>query len=322
MSFRLQRHKANPLLLPDPHSDWECNNVFNPSVIRHNDLFHMHYRAQGLDWVSRIGYAVSRDGIAWNRLRQPVLEPHDGSDARGVEDPRVVEIDGVFYMTYTAYGREVSGGHVATHLGGGILPMIARSRNLITWERIGPLVVGEDNKDHVLFPRRINGRFVALHRRWPQVWLAESDDLVAWPQAWMRPIYGPRPQNWWDASSVGSNGVPIETQHGWLCLNHGYTIESATASSLTGSAEVSRMYRLGVILLDLEDPARVVHRPQAPIFWPEEIWELRGDVPNVVFNNGSVVVGDEVYVYYGGADHVIGLATCRLDDLIDYARFG
>ena len=82
------------------------------------------------------------------------------------------------------------------------------------------------------------------------------------------------------------------------------------------------MYRFGVILLDLDDPTQVIHRPKEPIFWPEELWELRGDVPNVVFSNGSVVVDDAVYVYYGGADHVIGLATCRLADLVDYARFG
>ena len=85
--MKLQRHPANPLLLPDPASDWETYNVFNPSVIHHNGLFHMHYRAQGMDWLSRIGYAVSADGIHWNRLRRPVLEPLDASDARGIEDP-------------------------------------------------------------------------------------------------------------------------------------------------------------------------------------------------------------------------------------------
>jgi predicted GH43/DUF377 family glycosyl hydrolase len=308
MSFRLQRHPQNPLLLPDPTSDWECYNVFNPSVIHHNGLFHMHYRAQGLDWISRIGYALSGDGIHWNRLRRPVIEPHDGSDARGVEDPRVVEIDGVFYMTYTAYGREFHGAGEPTHAGGGILPMIARSQNLITWQRLGPIVRGEDNKDHVLFPRKIGGRFMALHRRWPQVWLAASDDLLTWREEAMAPIYGPRPENWWDAKSVGSNGAPIETPYGWLCLNHGYAED--------------RIYRLGVILLDLENPTAVLHRPQEPIFWPEELWEIKGDVPNVVFSNANPVVDGQVYVYYGGADHVIGLAICRLDELVEYACFG
>ena len=125
--MKLQRYGQTPILLPDPASDWECYNIFNPSVIYHDGLFHMHYRAQGLDWISRIGYAVSTDGIHWNRLRRPVLEPVDGSDSRGVEDPRVVEIEGVFYMTYTAYGREFHGPGEPTHAGGGILPMIAVS---------------------------------------------------------------------------------------------------------------------------------------------------------------------------------------------------
>ena len=307
MSFQLQRHPTNPVLLPDLSSDWECKNVFNPTVIHHNGLFHMHYRAQGQDWISRIGYAVSSDGIQWNRLRKPVLAPIDEFSSRGVEDPRVVEIDGTFYMTYTAYGRTYSGSGTPTHAGGGILPMIARSSNLITWEPIAPIVRGEDNKDHVLFPRRINGKFVALHRRWPHVWIAHSPDLIDWPEAEMAKLYGPRPENWWDRKSVGSNGVPIETAHGWLSLNHAYGDD--------------HIYRIGAVLLDLDDPTHIIHRPKEPIFWPQELWEIKGDVPNVVFNNANVVVGDQVYLYYGGADHVIGLATCRLDELIDYARF-
>lgn len=132
----------------------------------------------------------------------------------------------------------------------------------------------------------------------------------------MAPIYGPRAaesrpeitDGGWDSKSIGSNGVPIETAAGWLCLNHGY--------------DANHVYRFGVILLDLEDPTRVIRRPQAPIFWPEELWELRGDVPNVVFSCANVVVGDTVYVYYGGGDHVIGLATCGLAELLDYALKG
>ena len=299
--MRLKRHAANPLLLPDPLSNWECYNVFNPSVIHHGGLFHMHYRAQGLDYVSRIGYAVSEDGVSWNRLRRPVLEPVGETEARGVEDPRVVALDGGFYMAYTAYGTAATNASAIT-------PKFARSDNLITWERLGPLVTGEDNKDHALFPRRVGQRYLALHRRPPQVWLAESDDLRAWPQEQMRPIFGPREAGGWDGKRVGGNGTPIETEHGWLMLYHAY--------------DQGHVYRLGVCLLDLEDPGRVIHRPRDPIFEPEELWELRGDVPNVVFSCANPVVDGHVYVYYGAADHVIGLATCRLDELLDYARRG
>lgn len=299
--MKLQRHPNNPILMPDPTSDWETYNVFNPSVIYHNGLFHMHYRAQGLDWISRIGYAVSEDGVTWNRLRKPVLIPKSKREARGVEDPRVTEIDDVFYMAYTAYGKSASGDFDIT-------PMFACSDNLISWERIGPLIEGEDNKDHVLFPRKINGRYLSLHRRSPNVWIAESDDLKTWSEKHMRSIFGPRKDNGWDSKRVGGNGSPIETEHGWVMLYHAYNSE--------------HIYRLGVCLLDLEDPSMVVNRPKEPIFEPEEIWEIRGDVSNVVFSAANPVVDGKVYVFYGAADHVIGLATCTLQELVEFARFG
>lgn len=303
MSMRLERY-ARPILLPDPTSDWECYNVFNPGVIYHTGLFHMFYRAQGLDWISRIGYAVSEDGIHWNRLRYPVLSPSIPEESFGVEDPRVVQIEGEFYMTYTAFGQAGSGPTVA---GGSSTPMIAKGTNLLRWQRIGPVVRGEDNKDHVLFPRRIRGFFALLHRPRPEIWIAYSDDLVSWPKIKMKKVFGPRPGNW-DSGAVGANGVPIETEEGWLLFYHGY--------------DENRVYRFGVALLDLEDPAKVINRPKEPIFWPEEIWELRGDVPNVVFSCANIVVNGKVYVYYGGGDHVIGLATASPPELLDYAGHG
>jgi len=303
----LQRVSAQPIFSPDLASDWECYNVFNPAVVYHNGLWRMWYRAQGLDWISRIGYAVSADGRRWNRLRQPVLEPADATDSRGVEDPRVVWLDGRFVMTYTAYGRQFSGEGAPTHSGGGILPMVAVSENGVTWQRLGPIVRGEDNKDHVLFPRQVNGRYAALHRRWPNVWIAYADDLHTWRETDMARMYGPRPDDpdAWDSKSVGSNGAPIETDRGWLLINHGYNDD--------------HVYKFGVVLLDLDDPTQVIARPKTAVFWPEELWELRGDVPNVVFSCANPVVDGVVHVYYGGGDHVIGLATCPLAVLLDFA---
>ena len=302
MTFKLKRYATTPIMSPDLASPWENYNVFNPSVIYANGLFHMHYRAQGVDWISRIGYAVSADGVHFNRLRQPVLQPEYDYESRGVEDPRVTGIDGMFYMAYTAYGPYTGiGGIIAD---GSILPMIARSANLIIWERLAPIVRGEDNKDHVLFPRKFHGRYLAFHRRRPFVWLAYSDDLYTWPETDMKQVFGPREDNWWDNTSVGGNGVPIETEHGWLAFYHAY--------DNTGT------YRIGALLLDKESPGKVLARPKEPILWPEELWEMKGDVPRVVFSNANILVGDTVYVYYGGADHVIGLATCKLNDLLDF----
>lgn len=122
----------------------------------------------------------------------------------------------------------------------------------------------------------------------------------------MRPIFGPRLGNGWDEKRVGEGGAPIETEHGWLMLYHAYNNDHE--------------YRLGVCLLDRDDPSCVLSRPREPIFEPQELWELRGDVPNVVFSCANPVVGGTVYVFYGAADHVIGLATCPLDDLLTYAH--
>jgi predicted GH43/DUF377 family glycosyl hydrolase len=298
---KLRRHPANPLLLPDPASSWETYGVFNPSVIHHNGLFHMHYRAQGLDWVSRIGYAVSPDGVQWNRLREPVLSPQGEPEARGVEDPRVTAIEGSFVMAYTAFGKSPVGDFRIT-------PMFARSANLLSWERLGPLVQGEDNKDHLLFPRRFDGHYLALHRRAPQIWLAESDDLRHWPAERMRPLLGPRPGNGWDSLRVGANGVPIETDAGWLMLYHAYDLD--------------HVYRFGACLLDRDDPGRVLKRPRDPIFEPEELWEIKGDVPNVVFSCANPAVDGQIYIYYGAADRVIGLATIGEDELLAYVLQG
>lgn len=305
--MELQRHASNPILLPIPESNWESHNVFNPGVIYHNGLFHMYYRAQGLDWISRIGYAVSDDGVRWNRMREPLLAPIDRLEARGLEDPRLTHLEGRFYMCYTAYG-EYQGAGEPTHNGGGVTPMIAVSDNLVTWDRLSAITYGENNKDHLLFPRKINGRYAALHRRWPNIWLAYSEDLIDWPEDWMQPVFGPRGETGWDSKSVGANGVPIETEYGWLMLYHGY--------------DQSHIYKFGVCLLDLDDPSQVLYRQDESIFEPFEMWELRGDIPNVVFSNANVVVDGTVYVFYGGGDHVIGLATCGLDELLDFALQG
>ena len=305
--MKLRRHPHNPVLLPIPDSDWECYNVFNPGVLYHNGLFHLFYRAQGLDWVSRIGYAVSQDGVHWNRMREPVIAPLDAVESRGVEDPRVTTLGERFYMCYTAYG-EYQGEGQPIHHGGSLTPMIAVSDNLITWERMGCITRGENDKDHVLFPRKLGGRYAALHRRWPNVWLAYSEDLVHWPEEQMAPVFRPRAETYWDGLSVGANGVPIETEHGWLLLYHGYNH--------------SHVYRFGACLLDLNDPSQVLHRPEEPILEPQELWELRGDVRNVVFSNANIQIDGTVYVFYGGGDHVIGLATCALEELLEFARQG
>ena len=285
--MRLQRHKENPILLPHPLHAWESLNVFNAAVVHHNGLFHMLYRAQGRDYVSHIGYAVSEDGVHWARLDRPVLSPRDPWEVRGVEDPRVTEIDGVFYMTYTGYSPV------------GTRACLARSTNLITWERLGVVLPDENNKDHTLFPEKINGRYAMLHRRPPDIWLAYSDDLVHWTDHQI--IMRPRPGTW-EHKKIGAGGPPIRTDAGWLIVYH--------------AVDANQVYRLGAALLDLEEPSRVIARLPEPILEPRETWEIKGDVPNVVFTCANVVLDGTLYVFYGGADRVMALATCSLEALL------
>ncbi len=281
--LKLTRYAGNPILLPSSNA-WETDNVFNAAIARHQGLVYMLYRAQGLDRLSRIGCAVSTDGYHFNRLHDPVLAPETEFEEFGVEDPRITELDGVYYMLYTAYSPH--GTRVA----------LARSRNLIAWERLGIVLPDEDNKDAVLFPEKINGRYVMFHRRVPDIWLAYSDDLLHWSDH--QNIVQPRP-GLWDGERVGAGGPVFKTEAGWLNFYHGFADE--------------HVYCLGVALHDLENPARVLKRQEEPVLCPLAPWEQWGDVPNVIFTCGGLETEDAYWIYYGGADHVMALATVSKD---------
>jgi beta-1,2-mannobiose phosphorylase / 1,2-beta-oligomannan phosphorylase len=283
----LNRFAGNPILKPNSLNAWEALNTFNAGVIFHNNLFHMVYRAQGLDYISYIGYAVSADGYNWARLDKPVFSPGTDYETRGVEDPRLTALEGKFYMTYTAWSPS------------GIRTGLTVSENLISWERLGIMLPGEDNKDTALFPARIGGRYCLLHRREPDIWLGYSDDLHNWGdhQVIMKPIAGG-----WEAKKIGIGGPPVRIDQGWLLIYH--------------AVDADNVYRLGVALLDAKNPARVLARCAEPILEPREMWEIKGDVPNVVFSCGQVVKDGVVYVYYGGADRLMGVATCSLEEML------
>jgi predicted GH43/DUF377 family glycosyl hydrolase len=283
---RFERYSGNPVLVPNPSCAWEARNVFNCAVVQHNGLFHMLYRAQDVAYRSSIGYAVSVDGLSWSRLDKPVLSYGAEYETRGVEDPRVTLLDGVFYMTYTGY---------SVH---GTRASIARSRNLIDWERVCVALPGEDNKDHALFPARVGGRYCMFHRREPDVWIAYSDDLVSWGDH--RRVFGPR--TGWESLKVGISGPPIRVAQGWLLVYHGVDDEM--------------VYRQGVALLDARDPTRVLARPAECVLEPREPWEHLGEVPHVVFSCATLAVGDELWIYYGGADRTIGLARAPKRDVL------
>ena len=287
--MKLTRCTDNPILVPKPENHWEARAVFNCGAVVHNGLVHLIYRAVDPVLRSSLGYAVSEDGVHFKRLDRPVLGREGQFETRGVEDPRITRLDDRFYMLYTAYSPH------------GTRVSLASSTNLIAWQRHGVVLPGEDNKDAVLFPEQIGGRYAMLHRRPPDIWIAFSHDLLHWTdhQIIMRPE-----QNW-EASKIGAAGPPIRTEQGWLLIYHG--------------VDGGQVYRLGVALLDGEDPTRVVARQAEPILEPEEPWEHKGDVPHVVFSCGAVEWGDSYYVYYGAADSVICLATVSKDEALDFA---
>jgi predicted GH43/DUF377 family glycosyl hydrolase len=139
----------------------------------------------------------------------------------------------------------------------------------------------------------------------PSICLAYSDDLIHWGD--YQKIMDPRPGNW-DDLKLGAGGPPIETDDGWLVIYHG--------------VDTNKVYRLGVALLDRNDPSKAINWPKSYILQPEEEWELRGDIPNVVFTCGTAELDDRYFVYYGGADKVIAVATAPKAELLDFAKNG
>ncbi len=283
----LKRYSGNPILGPNPVHAWESLNVFNAGVAHSGGLFHMLYRAQGGDYISRLGYAVSADGFDWLRLDKPVFSPEGDYEGRGVEDPRITQLGDTFHVLYTGYSDH------------GTRVCLASTENFIAWKRHGVVLPDQDNKDAALFPEKIGERYCMFHRVPDSVWIAYSGDMVHWTdhQIIMRPRRGN-----WDSTRIGAAGPPIKTEHGWLFIYHGY--------------DDTRTYCLGAALLETRNPSNVIARLRDPILKPEEEWEISGDVPNVVFSCGAVEVAQTYYVYYGGADRVIAVATIPKAELL------
>jgi predicted GH43/DUF377 family glycosyl hydrolase len=294
----VKRFQGNPILEPVATNAWESRRVFNAAAFRANDRVHILYRAIGDDSVSRIGYAATSDGRHIDeRLSVPVFEPANSAEKDGCEDPRLSLLDNTLVMTYTALHEfdqqslyQVSLTSIALD------DFLGKAWN---WRDRQLVFPGIRNKDAVIFPRRIEGKIVMLHRLEPDVCIAYSDDLRRWYD--IRSMMKPRARCW-DNWRVGAAGTPIELNEGWLFIYHGVSFE--------------KTYSLGVALLDRDNPEIVLHRSDAPILAPVESYERFGKVPNVVFSCGNVLVDNEVLVYYGGGDSVLCAATYDLGELL------
>jgi predicted GH43/DUF377 family glycosyl hydrolase len=297
----------NPILEARPEHTWEARTVFNPGAVDIDNTLHLLYRAMSRDNTSVFGHAMSTDGFSFVRDDAPAYVPRGDAEAKrgsatgnsGCEDPRLTRMEGRVHMCYTAYDG-VHAPHVA-------YASIAESDFLAKrWDAwtlpVAATLEGVDDKDACIFPRTFNNRYLFFHRISGRICAEYLPDL-SFGERVNRciDILGTR-QGSWESAKVGIAGVPIETEYGWLMIYHAVSRDAH--------------YALGAALLAKDDPTTVIARLVDPIMTPDMPYEQRGDVPNVVFCNGSAVRGDTLFIYYGGADSVIGVATCPLSTLL------
>lgn len=222
--------------------------------------------------------------------------PSEPWEEYGIEDPRIVKLDGRYYMTYVAVSRH------------GVATALASTTDFVTFERHG-IIFCPQNKDVVLFPEKIRGAFHALHRPQdtftrPEIWHARSNDILHWGEH--ARVYGG--VCGWESGRIGAGPPPIRVPQGWLAIYHGC---EATSTERTG------VYVTGVLLLDTDNPAILRARSSKPILRPQESWERSGFVNEVVFPTGISLQGDTLLVYYGAADTCIGVAELSCSQILN-----
>ncbi len=296
-----ERYKGNPILVPD-RWPYPANATFNPAAVRFNDETILLVRVEDMRGFSHLTIARSKDGMTnWQVDEKPALTPDVDFDEErwGIEDPRIVWLEDkeLFAITYVSFSKD------------GPVVSLALSKDLQSFERHGAMLPPED-KDASLFPCLIDGKYTLLHRPIirgeAHIWIASSPDLEYWGHH--KVLLPVRPGSW-DSSRVGLGPPPIKTDEGWLIIYHGVRL---TAS---GS-----LYRVGLALLDLEEPWIIRKRCDQWVFGPHEQYERVGDVPGVTFPTGTVYnpENDQLFMYYGAADSSVCLATAQLGDIVDF----
>ncbi len=303
--WHFKRSLQNPIIVPNKSHPWESKATFNPAVLRIRNTTHILYRALSDDNTSYIGYASSKDGVNIDeRLPEPVYVPREDFELKkisggnsGCEDPRLTKIGETIYMCYTAFDG-IGPPRVA------ITSIKEEDFLKKNWKWETPILItpaGFDDKDACIISEKIKGKYFVLHRVGDEIcgdYLKSLDFKTETIKKCIR-IIGPR-INFWDSSKVGISAPPIKTKNGWLLLYHGVSKSHST-------------YRIGAVLLDINDPAIVLSRTTDSIFEPQELYEKVGVVNNVVFPCGMAVMNGLIYIYYGGADTVVGVATMELD---------
>ena len=306
--WHFKRSPKNPVIMPDKAHAWEAKATFNPGALYLKNTTHILYRALSEDNTSSIGYAATEDGISINqRYSTPAYVPREDFELKkvagansGCEDPRLTKIGTKIYMCYTAFDG-IGPPRVA------VTSISEKNFLLKNWKWEKPVLitpVGFDDKDTCIFPEKTNGKYFILHRVGEEIcgdYVKSLNFKTEFVKKCIR-ILGPR-INTWDSLKVGICAPPLKTKYGWLLLYHGVSKNHNT-------------YRIGAALLDANDPAIILARTSDPIFEPEEPYETTGIVNNVVFPCGMVLKDGLLYIYYGAADTVTGVATMELDILL------
>ncbi len=277
-----------------------CSSVFNCGATRFEDRVLLLLRVEDMARDNAFHVATSKDGVNFEIQPEPIDYPLRDTESRFLEnrfDMRITQLEGHYYVTHASW------------LGGyGSCIGTALTKDFRSFEPVGELSV-PSNRNAALFPEKIQGRYARLER--PQnidgggrIWVSYSPDLLHWGQS--RPVI--LPDTPWSRCKVGAGAIPIKTEQGWLCVYHATAKNCATEN-----------YYLGAMLLDLQQPDRVVAAPRQFILQPETPYECMGQVPNVVFTNGAVVMPDgTLNIYYGGADTRICLAQVSVDTLVEH----
>lgn len=317
----LKKVNHNPILSPDPELSWQSKAVFNPAALYDEEekKVHLMYRAVGDSWTSVFGYAVSNDGVTISSKHPvPAYYPRasfegvyvapdpnspftSGPGIGGCEDPRLTKIGKRVYLTYVAYDGSTG-------------PRVALSsidyedfkKNIWNWS--APIIIskpGVIDKNACIFPEKIRGKYVIMHRIFPYILIDYVDSLDFDGNTFLKGEYkiGPRARCW-DSRKVGAGPPPIKTDEGWLLIYHAVDDKK------------DHQYHFGAMLLDLENPSRVICRSSQPIISPTHWYENEGHKSGVVYPCGAIVKDKLLHVYYGGADTYMCAATAPLSEFI------
>lgn len=318
----LEKFKENPLLQPIPQHPWESRATFNPAAVYEGGKVHIVYRAIGDDNISVLGHASSKDGVhIHERLQEPILvlaQVPENPESKiswtfcspiwgwggGCEDPRITKIDDRLYLTYVNFDGSNPPRIALTSIKG---DDFLDKR----WNWKNPVLIsppGVVDKSACILPEKINGKYVIFHRIFPNILIDFVDDLNFGEGKYLKGEFSIKPREGsWDSRKIGSGAPPIKTKDGWLLIY--YAVD-----------DKDEKYKIGAMLLDLNDPTKVLYRSNKPILEPTENYENEGK-PGVVYPCGAVVINNRLCVYYGGADKVVCVATKKLDDFLDQLKY-